>query len=104
MMDAVVAVKPCKDHPMSYLPRRLSGRANEPMPTPNLQMAKALPSAPPKSPTVQPQLPHDRDEKAGSTDGVPSERVRQGARDLKRGLQDTSRSTESDAAYRKLKR
>ena len=89
---------------MSYLPRRLSDRANEPMPTPNLQMAKEVPSAPSRSPTAQPQLPHDRDEKAGSTDGVPSERIRQGARDLKRGLQDTSRSTESDAAYRKLKK
>lgn len=82
---------------MSYLPWRLSNRASP-------QMAKALPSAPSTSPTAQPQLPHDRDEKAGSTDGVPSERVRQGARDTKRGLQDTSRSTESDAAYRKLKR
>ena len=67
-------------------------------------MNKTTPSAPSKSPAAGPELPHDRDEKAGSTDGIPSERVRQGARDLKRGLQDTSRSTESDAAYRKLKK
>ena len=68
--------------------------------TPN----KNIPSAPTRGPAAGPQLPHDRDEKAGSTDGVPSKRVQQGARDLKRGLQDTSGSTESDAAYRKLKK
>ena len=67
-------------------------------------MNETTPSAPSKGPAAGPQLPHDRDEKTGATDGVPSERVQQGARDLKRGLQDTSRSTESDAAYRKLKK
>lgn len=51
-----------------------------------------------------PKLPHERDEKVGSTGGVPSERVRQGARDAKRGVQDTSRAIESDAAYRNLKK
>ena len=62
-------------------------------------------SVPPsKGPAAGPQLPHERDEKTGMTDGVPSKLVQQGARDLKRGLQDTSRSTESDAAYRKLKK
>ena len=89
---------------MSYLPWRLSSRANEQMPTPSPQMPKTVPSATSKSPTAQPQLPHDRDEKAGSTDGVPSKQIQQAALDLKRGLQDTSRSTESDATYRKLKK
>ena len=50
-----------------------------------------------------PSLPHDRDEKVGTTGGVPSERVQQGARDLKRGLRDTTRAPEADNAYRKLK-
>ncbi len=65
---------------------------------------KPVPIPPVNGPAAGPQLPHERDEKTGMTDHVPSEVVRQGARDLKRGLQDTSRSTESDAAYRKLKK
>lgn len=50
-----------------------------------------------------PAMPHERDERTGMTGGVPSERVAQGHDDLERGLKDTSRSTEADAAYRKLK-
>lgn len=38
------------------------------------------------------------------TDGVPSERVRQGHRDPQRGLQDTSGAPEADRAYRKLEK
>ena len=37
------------------------------------------------------------------TGGEPSAAVQQGARDLKRGLQDTSRAPEADRAYKKLK-
>ena len=51
-----------------------------------------------------PELPHERDEGAGMTGGVPSARVQQGQRDLKRGVQDTSRAPEADAAYDKLKK
>jgi hypothetical protein len=51
-----------------------------------------------------PAMPHDRDEKAGMTGGIPSGRVQQGSRDLKRGLQDTSRATEADRAYQKQKK
>ncbi len=51
----------------------------------------------------EPAWPRDRDEKAGMTDGIPSPRVQQAARDVKRGLVDTSRASEADAAYRKLK-
>lgn len=54
--------------------------------------------------TGDPALPHERDEKAGMTDGIPSKRVQQGARDVKRGVLDTSRAPEADVAYRKLKR
>ena len=50
-----------------------------------------------------PPLPHERDEGVGMTDGVPSERMRQGLEDLKRGVQDTSRAPEADRAYRKLR-
>jgi len=51
-----------------------------------------------------PTMPHERDEHAGVTGGVPSTRVQQGGRDLKRGVQDTSRAPEADTAYRKLKK
>ena len=52
----------------------------------------------------EPPLPHERDEAVGSTGGVPSERMRQGHRDLKRGVQDTSRAPEAGRAYDKLKK
>lgn len=54
-------------------------------------------------PTTQPQLPHDRDETPGMTDGVPSERLKQAHRDVSRGVQDTSRAPEADRTYRRLK-
>lgn len=50
-----------------------------------------------------PHLPHERDEAVGATGAVPSEKVRQGYRDLKRGLRDTSRAPEAGAAYDQLK-
>ena len=53
--------------------------------------------------STSPALPHERDESVGSTGGVPSERVAQAAADLARGVRDTSRGTEADAAYAKLK-
>lgn len=52
----------------------------------------------------EPKLPHDRDEGVGMTGGVQSARIQQGAIDLKRGVQDTSRAPEADRAYDKLKK
>lgn len=49
-------------------------------------------------------LPHERDEKVGMTGGITSPQVQQAARDLKRGIKDTSNSVETDLAYTKLKR
>ena len=49
-------------------------------------------------------MPHERDEKVGMTGGIASPLVQQAARDLKRGIQDTSKSVETDEAYAKLKR
>lgn len=54
--------------------------------------------------STSPPMPHERDQAAGMTGGVPSRRVQQGQRDLKRGVQDTSRAPEADSAYRKLKK
>jgi hypothetical protein len=49
-------------------------------------------------------MPHEHDEKVGMTGGVPSPKVQQAARDVKRGLQDTSRATEADDTYEKLRK
>ncbi len=54
--------------------------------------------------TATPKLPHDRDEAANTTGGVPSDLIQQAHRDVSRGLQDTDRGVETDATYRKLKR
>ncbi len=62
------------------------------------------PAAPPTPVPSEPPLPHERDESSRMTGGVPSKVVQQGARDLNRGLEDTSRSPEADRAYKKLKK
>jgi hypothetical protein len=49
-------------------------------------------------------MPHERDEAVGSTGGLPSERVRQALRDVKRGLQDTTRAPEAGRAYERQKK
>lgn len=46
-------------------------------------------------------LPHERDQSSHMTDGVPSGKVRQAAKDVERGLQDTSKAPEMDRAYKK---
>ena len=51
-----------------------------------------------------PKLPHEQDESVGSTGGVPSPAVQQAYKDVKRGLQDTSRGAAANAAYEKLKK
>lgn len=49
-------------------------------------------------------LPHERDQTVGMTGGIPSKTVQQAHRDVKRGLQDTSRAPEADKAYEKQKK
>ena len=46
-----------------------------------------------------PELPHERDESAGSAGEDQRAVARQGHEDLKRGIRDTSRKVEADAAY-----
>jgi len=74
--------------------RKLAGGASD-APATGVDLTSAAASSNPK-------MPHDRDETVGMTGGVPSARVQQGARDLKRGVQDTSRAPEADNAYKKL--
>ena len=51
----------------------------------------------------KPPLPHERDQSAHMTDGTPSRKVQQAAKDVARGLQDTSKSPEMDRAYQRQK-
>lgn len=64
-----------------------------------------LPSVDPLTPVPsEPALPHERDQSTDMTGGVQSEVVQQAARDLARGLEDTTRAPEADRAYKKLKK
>jgi hypothetical protein len=54
--------------------------------------------------STSPSMPHERDEGGGMTGGVPSREDQQGHRDLKRGIEDTSRAPEADETYRQLKK
>jgi len=51
-----------------------------------------------------PHMPHERDESVGMTDGKPDPRMRQGQRDVQRGVQDTSRAPEADRTYEKFRK
>jgi hypothetical protein len=83
---------------MSTTPKK-PRRSNTPVETTPAAKVDLTSSAEPSSPA----MPNERDEKVGMTGGVPSERVQQGGRDLKRGVQDTSRGPEADKAYQKQK-
>ncbi|NMM09584.1 MAG: hypothetical protein HHJ16_04860 [Polaromonas sp.] len=48
------------------------------------------------------QLPHERDQSVDMTARETSSVVEQARRDLAKGLQDTSKGAEMDAAYKKL--
>lgn len=54
--------------------------------------------------TGEAALPHERDQTVGMTGGIASKTVQQAHRDVKRGLQDTSRAPEADKAYDKQKK
>ena len=48
------------------------------------------------------ELPHERDQSVGMTNGKPSPVIKQARQDVLRGVKDTSKSVEMDRAYRKL--
>ena len=50
------------------------------------------------------RLPNDRDQSSDMTAAAPDPKVKQAAKDLKRGLSDTSKGAEMDKAYAKLRR
>ena len=49
------------------------------------------------------ELPSDRDQSTGMTAAEPDPLVQQAAKDLARGLSDTSKAAETDKAYQKQK-
>lgn len=49
------------------------------------------------------QLPHERDQSTAMTAATPDPAIHQAAKDLKRGLSDTSKGAETDKAYQKQK-
>jgi hypothetical protein len=77
-------------------------------PSAHINLSDAVTDSPSDAPRDTPNdarldLPHDRDENVGMTGGVSSPLVEQAARDLKRGIKDTSRGAEANVAYQKLK-
>ncbi|MDB5895288.1 MAG: hypothetical protein JWQ88_2819 [Rhodoferax sp.] len=46
-------------------------------------------------------MPHERDQSSHMTNGVPNSKIKQGAEDMERGLQDTSKGLELDRTYQK---
>lgn len=48
------------------------------------------------------ELPHERDQAVDMTDAKKSPLIEQAARDLLKGLEDTSKAPEMDRAYKKL--
>lgn len=49
------------------------------------------------------QLPHERDQSTAMTAATPDPAIHQAAKDLKRGLSDTSKGAETDKAYQRQK-
>jgi hypothetical protein len=49
------------------------------------------------------ELPNDRDQSSDMTAAEPDPQVKQAAKDLERGLSDTSKGAETDKAYQKQK-
>lgn len=48
------------------------------------------------------ELPRDRDESLDMTRAQPSPEIEQAAKDIEKGLKDTSKAPEMDKAYKKL--
>ena len=49
------------------------------------------------------RLPHERDQSTAMTAATPDPAIQQAARDVKRGLSDTSKGAETDKAYQRQK-
>ena len=47
-------------------------------------------------------MPHERDQQTSMTPEKPAPEIKQASRDLKNGIEDTSKGTEMDQTYKKL--
>ena len=72
-------------------------------PKPDQAMVDLAPSPHHAAVEASLSLPHERDQSTDMTADAPDAVVQQAQRDLKRGLQDTSKAPEMNRAYSKLK-
>ena len=72
-------------------------------PKPDQAAVERAPSPHDASVQASLSLPHERDQSTNMTADAPDAVVHQAQRDLKRGLQDTSKAPEMNRAYSKLK-
>ena len=78
--------------PAKSSPPGLSSTANQP-----------APSGETNAPAAGQGMPSDRDQSTDMTATTPDPLIQQAAKDLKRGLSDTSKGAETDKAYQKQK-
>ncbi|WP_309678815.1 hypothetical protein [Polaromonas sp.] len=86
------------------VPQNTAGKGM-PARAPRQQGPRTAASTTPKDASVEAslELPHERDQATDMTASQPNPRVEQAARDVGRGLKDTSKGAEMDRAYQKLK-
>ncbi|MDO9403732.1 MAG: hypothetical protein Q7T87_06865 [Polaromonas sp.] len=104
------------DHPSTDTSPRASGTTGSPGET--RTAGKGVPDKTPQTDRTVPgqqstprdasaeaslQMPHERDQSTDMTPGKPSAEVQQAGKDVKKGLQDTSKHPEMDTAYKKQK-
>ena len=82
--------------PSAPVPARTERRVNTTQPQPHPGSGPEDLSGP------EPLLPHERDEDTSMTHPEVAARIHQAAKDLERGLKDTSRANETDQAYHRL--
>ena len=76
--------------------------AQDPQPQPQKPMPGRQPDLKDTSAEQSLKLPSDRDEATDMTSGKVDPLIRQAAKDIENGLQDTSKALETDQTYKKL--
>jgi hypothetical protein len=79
----------CTGHHVVFL---LMADKPDPGPEPERDAPEKGQTLPSRHQQAEPRLPHERDESSDSHPGTQDERIKQAARDLANGLQDTDRS------------
>lgn len=75
-----------------------------PAKSPRPQSGQTHHQATPKDASVESslELPHERDQATDMTADAPDPKIKQAAKDVAKGMSDTSKAPELDATYRKL--